>query len=582
MRPPHHRVEFFMPDHSRRPMGRRSPLVARLWTWGAGLFSVGVCLGLTWLHFDQHDDINRAERLLGGVREARVDLAKGFLSLILAGDPRSPSRHEEGLALLDQAIVALHQAQLRLAEAAPAASTGLNPASFEAQVKAFRTQLDAWSAATGEARLPLEANLRTAFRGLESDAGRLDLASQHALHNLSAELDREFAITLGAAILLLAGLSVGVYLSERTQQAAIGALGESEQRYRTLVQNANSAILRWRRDGTISFFNEYAERLFGYRAGEVIGQPVNLLVPDRESSGEDLHQLVENILHHPDHYTSVVNENVCRDGRRVWMAWTNKALLDARGELTEILAVGSDITERKQAEELLRERNEELVRFVYAVSHDLKSPLVTIQTFLGYLEKDLRSGNAGRIDTDLGYIRRAAVKMLELLEELLELSRVGRKLNPPEDVRLQTLVQEALDLVAGPIAARGVQVRVTDVPVQLHGDRRRLLELFQNLIDNAVKFMGDQPAPQVEVGVEDAGQQLVIYVRDNGLGIDPRHQGKLFGLFEKLHPGTPGSGVGLALVKRIVEIHGGRVWADSAGPRQGATFRFTLAQTQRL
>ena len=146
---------------------------------------------------------------------------------------------------------------------------------------------------------------------------------------------------------------------------------------------------------------------------------------------------------------------------------------------------------------------------------------------------------------------------------------------------LKEIIQEALDLVAGRIAQRRVQVRVTKEPILLYGDRRRLVEVFQNLVDNAVKFMGDQPDPWVEIGSEPVDDELVLFVRDNGMGIDPRHQSILFGLFEKLDPHQEGTGLGLALVRRIVEAHGGRIWVESEGPGKGACFRFTLGKNVR-
>ena len=246
-----------------------------------------------------------------------------------------------------------------------------------------------------------------------------------------------------------------------------------------------------------------------------------------------------------------------------------------------VMSMAVDVTERKRHEEELKRRNDELTRFTYAVSHDLKSPLVTIRTFLGYLEVDARNQDGDRMATDLAYIRGAAEKMAQLLDELLDLSRVGRKMNPLVDAPLGSIVQEALDLVAGQIAGRSVTIRATAEPILLHGDRQRLVEVFQNLVDNAVKFMGDQPAPCLEIGVEQRHGEFVIFVRDNGIGIDPRHRHKLFGLFEKLDPHTEGNGIGLALVQRIVEAHGGKIWVESAGPGQGATFRFTLANTRR-
>jgi two-component system CheB/CheR fusion protein len=141
------------------------------------------------------------------------------------------------------------------------------------------------------------------------------------------------------------------------------ALREREHRYRELVQNANSAIIRWKRDGTIIFFNEYAQKFFGYGLEEVLGKNVAVLLPERDSTGDDLTGLIQDIVEHPERFENNVNENVLRDGRRVWMAWTNRPILDEQGEVAEILAVASDITERKLAEDALHASYEELERF---------------------------------------------------------------------------------------------------------------------------------------------------------------------------------------------------------------------------
>jgi signal transduction histidine kinase len=224
----------------------------------------------------------------------------------------------------------------------------------------------------------------------------------------------------------------------------------------------------------------------------------------------------------------------------------------------------------------LEARSAEMERFTYTVSHDLKSPLITIQGFLGLLEKDAMAGDIERMRTDITYIQAAAATMQRLLNELLELSRIGRVANPLTEVSLSELSQEAVTLVAGQIAARGVQVHIApDLPVVM-GDRQRLLEVLQNLLDNAVKFMGSQPQPWINVGVRREGEETVCYVRDNGVGIEPRYHEKVFGLFERLDASSDGTGIGLTLVKRIIEVHGGRIWVESAGQGHGSTFCFTL------
>ena len=138
------------------------------------------------------------------------------------------------------------------------------------------------------------------------------------------------------------------------------------------------------------------------------------------------------------------------------------------------------------------------------------------------------------------------------------------------------MAEEAERIVAGPILEGNVQVRLVDEPVTLHGDRSRLLEIWQNLVENAVKFMGDQPSPQIDIGLEHHDGETVFFVRDNGIGIDPKYHSKLFHIFEKFNPKTEGTGMGLAITKRIVELYQGRIWVESNGEGQGSCFFFTL------
>jgi len=243
-----------------------------------------------------------------------------------------------------------------------------------------------------------------------------------------------------------------------------------------------------------------------------------------------------------------------------------------------------ELTERKRLEakhkETIKElesKNAELERFTYTVSHDLKSPLITIGGFIGLLEEDARSGDTVKFNRDLKRISEAKDKMHRLLNELLELSRIGRLVNTSVNVSFEQIVEEALTLTKGRLMAGNIQVDVSkDLPI-VNGDRPRLVEVLQNLIDNAAKFTADQPDPQIEIGVHGANGEKVFFVKDNGIGIEPAYHERIFGLFDKLNPKSEGTGVGLALVKRIIEVHGGRIWVESEGKGQGSTFYFTLS-----
>ena len=227
----------------------------------------------------------------------------------------------------------------------------------------------------------------------------------------------------------------------------------------------------------------------------------------------------------------------------------------------------------------LEKKNAELERFTYTVSHDLKSPLVTIRGFLGFLYDDAKARDMERFEKDLARIANAADRMQTLLNDLLELSRVGRIVNPPENIPFGHVAAEAIELNEGAIKNSGVHLEIhPDLPM-IQGDRLRLVEVMQNLISNAVKFMGDQPMPRIEIGTRgvDEDEKAILFVRDNGIGIDPAHHEQVFGLFNRLDPRVEGTGIGLTLAKRIIEVHGGRIWVES-NPGEGAAFLFTLSR----
>jgi signal transduction histidine kinase/HAMP domain-containing protein len=269
--------------------------------------------------------------------------------------------------------------------------------------------------------------------------------------------------------------------------------------------------------------------------------------------------------------------------KRSYFIVSHNPVRNDEGRIIGVVVFAQDMTERKLLEQEkdkytkeLAEKNIELERFTYTVSHDLKSPLVTIKTFLGYLPQDMTAADKQRVEKDLLFMNNAADKMGLLLQELLEMSRIGRIINPPVKITFAELIKEAISIVAGSIADRGVKVQVGGESVTLYGDRSRLTEIWQNLLENAVKFIGDRSSPQIDIGVERHGSETVFFVRDNGIGIDPQYQSKIFNLFEKIEAKTEGTGMGLAIVKRIVELYQGRIWVESKGLGQGTSFFFTL------
>ncbi len=247
------------------------------------------------------------------------------------------------------------------------------------------------------------------------------------------------------------------------------------------------------------------------------------------------------------------------------------------------MEIATDITKRKKSEQVLEQKNAELENFTYAISHDLKSPIITIKGFLGSLVSDARTGDFERMEADVNRIAKAADKMQALLDDVLELSRIGRLVNPAAELSMTEAASEAIEDLAALIREKNAVVTVeADMP-SVFVDCHRIREVMQNLIENAVKYSGSQAEPRVEVGSKVlADGQGAYFVKDNGIGIEPKFYDKIFGLFEKLDPHSPGTGIGLALVKRIIELHGGKIWVESTGQDHGSIFYFTLPRQQTV
>lgn len=366
----------------------------------------------------------------------------------------------------------------------------------------------------------------------------------------------------------------------KRRQQLMEALLASEARYAGLVRLAPDAIFV-HTAGRITFANPATPRILGFSASEnLVGRHASEFVAPEQR--EEVSRILGTLG--PE---SATRHLICmkQDGERVHLDAVGMSLEGVKGSKGPLprLVIARDVTERERAaaerESLIRDleaKNAELERFTYTVSHDLRSPLITIMGFLGHIENAAAQNDLETLRRDVDRIRQAALKMDRLLSDLLDLSRTGHVLSAHEEMSFGDLALEAVDRVHGRLHERGVQVEIEPALPVVRGDRTRLLEVLQNLIDNAAKFMGEQRSPLIRIGARKENGETRFFVSDNGMGIDPRYHHRVFELFDKLDPRAEGTGVGLALVKRIIELHGGRVSVESSGAGQGATFLFTL------
>ena len=358
------------------------------------------------------------------------------------------------------------------------------------------------------------------------------------------------------------------------RQLTVNELKISEEKFHLAFHHTYVAMAISRvSDHTLYDVNQAFCKVTGYKREEALGkragQDLNIWVYQEDRN------FIINALEH-DGYIDEHKASFRRKNGETGTGLVSAVTISIDGEPCHLFSF-YDISKIEELMNELRGKNEELQSFTYTVSHDLKAPLVTISGFLGYLEQDARKGDIERLNKDVLRINEAVIKMQRLLSELLELSRIGRLMNPPEVIPFEEVVKEALRLTEGGLQAKQIQVQVGAGLPSVFGDRVRLVEVIQNLVDNASRFMGDRSDPRIDIGAEALEGKSVFYVRDNGIGIEPEFQERIFGLFNKLDANSEGTGIGLALVKRIVEVHGGRVWVESEGKGKGSTFHFTLA-----
>lgn len=361
---------------------------------------------------------------------------------------------------------------------------------------------------------------------------------------------------------------------------------EIQAKFAAIIASSDDAIMSKTLDGIITSWNPGAEKMFGYSTQEAVGQPMAMLIPP-ECTHEESQILARIARGEPvEHFETV---RMRKDGKQINISATISPIKDGSGKIIGASKIARDITERKLSEDQIKHLNEDLEKqatcletankeleaFSYSVSHDLRAPLRAIDGFSRIFIEDY----AEKLDDEgrrvLDVIRNNAQNMGQLIDDLLAFSRLGRKQIETSRVDMEEL---ARDVCGGFATSSNSQINIEQLP-ETAGDKALLRQVFVNLISNAVKYSTTRGNTSVEVGGRFENGENIYYVQDNGVGFDMKYANKLFGVFQRLHSAEEfeGTGVGLAIVQRIVHRHGGRVWAEGE-VNKGATFYFALPQ----
>jgi len=386
------------------------------------------------------------------------------------------------------------------------------------------------------------------------------------------------------------GNVAGIFAAARDitkRKRAEEALRQSEQRFSSMLEGVRDyAIIFLDLDGRITSWNKGAERIKGYRSEEIVGQHFSrFYAPADIATGKPAREL--EVATSEGRFEDE-DWRVRKDGSRFWANVVVSALRDAGGKVTGFVKITRDLTSRKQAEdeikryaEELKRSNQELEHFAYVASHDLQEPLRTVSGFSQLLARRYQ----GKLDADadefISYVVDGATRMQALINDLLAFSRIGTRGDPLAPVNWEKILQAAIENLEVAIAESGAVITNDPLPA-LVAYQTQLTQLFQNLFSNAIKFRRREEAPRIHVSAVRQDGAWQFSVRDNGIGIAPQYFDRIFIIFQRLHGREEysGTGIGLAICKKIVERHGGRMWVESE-PGKGSTFHFTIPDERR-
>ena len=412
---------------------------------------------------------------------------------------------------------------------------------------------------------PMAVAIRTGHevRGVEAIAERPD-GSRVCFVPYPTPLKNEEGVEIGA-------VNVLVDVTERRRSE------EESARLAAIVETSDDAIISKNLNGIIQSWNAGAERIFGYTADEAIGQPVTMLIPEGHTDEEP--RILERLRRGEriDHYETVRRR---KDGSLLDISLTVSPVPNERGVIVGASKIARDITARKRGEAELKRANADLEQFAYSASHDLQEPIRNIVVYSEILSRqctDLREEKAREC---LSFIKQSGMRMDALVKGLMDYLQSDETGAAITDIDSNEALDQALLNLTATIQETGAQI--TNDPLPTVPMRNGQMEhLFQNLVGNAIKYRRDDEAPRIHIGVRRERTGWRFAVQDNGIGIPPEYQERIFGIFKRLHNGVKysGTGIGLAICQRIVDRHGGRLWVESEGDGKGSTFYFTLPLT---